>query len=632
MNDQNGGPNETSEAKIKPDVSEEDAKPHVHEADATGAEDHRDGAGAPLYGRTRTPTVIEGSATELHHEPNPPAEPPHEVLSETTVDARLETGDSSQAESETTHDAPYKTPEPEINEPVAEAEASPPNEGDAQEAPEADPPEPDAPPPPVAKAEKPRKSPSLIAATVGVVALGAGGYYGWTELVAPSEKSALIDEASKLIGIKPPATQPKEAQPQEAQSQAAPPQETKPQDGQAREAQSQETQPQEAQPQTNQTREAKASDILPPEAAPAPVEPPKSEETAAPASPPVPPPSEPVTKAETPAEPAVKADAPAPEAKAPEASAPTEAKVPEPKAQAKAPEPSVPEPKVSEPTPQPEPAPKAAAEAPVQAPAPTVALAPVEPPAEPVRASSDPAASEKLAQVTAQLADTKAALAQVTQRLQSVEGQLTAPKTETPAEIAAREAGLVHDASTRVILAQSLLTALRQGDDFSPQLAGLQGFDGDSPRILSLREALSSPSAAKLAADFATLAPKLAAASAPQPQAKKPDAKPQDAAAPRNLGATILSFLETRAEKLVKIRPVGAPESNDETGARLKKIEQNLRRGDIAAALEERLHLPDAALVLSADWAKGAQARLDAELAAKAELSEALQALSKSRS
>jgi hypothetical protein len=511
MIDQSGGPNETGETDFKPHV------PDAHASDAEGAARPQPDADAPLSGRTRIPPVIEGVAVEARQEPEAEIEAP----------------------SGTTESAPEGTAE-------SASEVDPPE----SEPLEADPGEPAAP----RKAEKPRKSPSLVAATAaGVVALGAGGYYGWTEFVAPSQQSALIAEAYKLIGIQ-----------QEPQSpETTPPRAASPQDA----AQSQET---------------KIPEI--PSSAPAPVEPPKAEGTLPPAAVPT---IQSVTRADAPA-----AEAPQP----PTATAP--------KGEDR---------KLAEP----EPAPKATVEAPASAPGESVKTA----------------ADEKLAQVTAQLTETRAALAQVTQRLKSVEGQLAAPKADNRAELEARANGLsrANDASARVILAQSLLAALRQGDDFSSQVSGLQWIDGDSPRIVSLREGLSAPSIAKLAADFTALAPKLAAAAAPQPQASTSDGKPQEAAGARNVGASILSFLQVRAEKLVKVHAVGAPESDDETAARLKRIEQDLRRGELAAALGERLHLPEPALVLSADWAKGAQARLDAEMAAKAELSEALQALSKSR-
>jgi hypothetical protein len=239
--------------------------------------------------------------------------------------------------------------------------------------------------------------------------------------------------------------------------------------------------------------------------------------------------------------------------------------------------------------------------------------------------------------LAAKLAATQAALERATQKLQALEGQAAAPKSDAraPSEVGVARAG---DASARIVVAQSLLTALRQGDDFTAQVTALQGFDGDSPRILSLRAALNSPSAAKLAADFATLEPSLAKAAAPKsahvakPQEAKPqEAKPQETKTAQNYGQAVLAFIEARVEKLVKISPADAPD-DEQTGARLKRIEQKLLRGDIAGALAERSLLPEPAILLSADWAKGAQARLDAEMAAKAELAEAMEAFGRNKS
>ena len=219
-----------------------------------------------------------------------------------------------------------------------------------------------------------------------------------------------------------------------------------------------------------------------------------------------------------------------------------------------------------------------------------------------------------------------------TQRLQALEDQAAAPKSDARAatEVGAARAG---DASARIVVAQSLLTALRQGDDFTAQVTALQGFDGDSPRILSLRAALNSPNAAKLAADFAALEPKLARAAAPKSSqvAKPQEAKPQEIKTAQNYGQAVLAFIESRVEKLVKISPADAPD-DEQTGERLKRIEQKLLRGDIAGALAERTLLPEPAILLSADWAKGAQARLEAEMAAKAELAEAMEAFGRSKS
>ncbi len=240
---------------------------------------------------------------------------------------------------------------------------------------------------------------------------------------------------------------------------------------------------------------------------------------------------------------------------------------------------------------------------------------------------TEPAAEKALAEMTARLASTQAALEQLTKRLQAVEGQLAAPKTESRAELAARESGPSNagDVSARIVAAQSMLSAIRQGDDYAPMLTALQNFGGDSDRLARLRAGLGAPTAGQLAKDFAALAPKiLTTAAAPSPEA--PQAK-----APQNFGGTIFAFLESRAAKLVRIRPAGAPD-DDATAARIERIEKDLGRGDLAGALTERSQFAASALALTADWAAAVQTRLDTEKAAKAELAAALQGLSKRKS
>ena len=81
----------------------------------------------------------------------------------------------------------------------------------------------------------------------------------------------------------------------------------------------------------------------------------------------------------------------------------------------------------------------------------------------------------------------------------------------------------------------------------------------------------------------------------------------------------------------MQIRPAGAPDK-DATALRIEKIEKELRAGDLAAALADRQQLPAPALAVSADWANLVQTRLDAETAARAELTDALQNLTKTKS
>ncbi|WP_294539293.1 hypothetical protein [uncultured Rhodoblastus sp.] len=261
----------------------------------------------------------------------------------------------------------------------------------------------------------------------------------------------------------------------------------------------------------------------------------------------------------------------------------------------------------------------------------------VEAPPEPVRTVAAPETEKALAEVTARLAATQAALDQVTARLQALEGQLAAPKSESRAPLAERQVGSSNagsanalpasasDFAARIVAAQSLLAAIRLGDDYAPMLSALENLGGDPDRLARLRAGLSTPNAEGLAKDFAALQAKILAAVAP------PAPQPPQEKAPRNVGDAVLTFLQTRTEKLVRIRPADAPD-RDETSIRVGRIDKSLARGDIAAALAERAQLPAPALAITAGWAASAQAHLDAELAARAELAAALQGLNKSKS
>jgi hypothetical protein len=247
-------------------------------------------------------------------------------------------------------------------------------------------------------------------------------------------------------------------------------------------------------------------------------------------------------------------------------------------------------------------------------------------PAEPAPAGRSQDADKTVAEMAARLAAAQAAVERLTQRLQTVEGQLAAPKDSARASLSTREAGPGNagDAAARLVVAQSLLTALRQGDDYSAQLAALQNFGGDSTRLARLRAGLAAPTLSRLTTDFTALAPKIAAAAAPPKPAG-------DSTPPQGARESILAYVQTQARKLIRIRPAGAPDK-DATALQIEKIEKELRVGDLAAALADRQQLPAPALAVSADWAKLVQTRLDAETAARAELTDALQNLTKTKS
>jgi hypothetical protein len=234
-------------------------------------------------------------------------------------------------------------------------------------------------------------------------------------------------------------------------------------------------------------------------------------------------------------------------------------------------------------------------------------------------------AQKTASETAAKLVAARSEIERLVQRVEKLEAQLAAPKNGARASLMPRDAGPTNsgDAAARIVVAQSLLTALKQGDDYAAQLAALQNLGTDPSRLARLRAGLSAPTLNQLATDFSALAPKLAAASAP--------AKPaEEAKASRNSGESILAYLEAEARRLVRVRPAAAPET-EASVTQIHKIENDLRSGDLNSALADREKLPANALALSADWATAAQARLDAEAAARAELSDALQNLNRAK-
>ncbi|WP_374546884.1 hypothetical protein [Rhodoblastus sp.] len=264
------------------------------------------------------------------------------------------------------------------------------------------------------------------------------------------------------------------------------------------------------------------------------------------------------------------------------------------------------------------------------APTPPKSEAPAAAPAENKPVAPAPAANaatdKAVAEMAAKLAATQSLIERLNQRLQAVETQLSAPKDEARATLSERDASAsaAGEAAARLVVAQSLLSALRQGDDFSAQLAALQNFGANPARLAPLRAGLTAPTPSRLATDFAALAPKLVAAATPAP--KESDAKPSPDAHP-----SVWAYIQAQTRRFVRIRPAGAPDK-DAAEQQVDKITQDLHAGDLAKALADRQQLPAAALALTADWATAAQARLAAEAAAKAELAEALQNLTKTKS
>src|SRR5262249_9831610 len=106
---------------------------------------------------------------------------------------------------------------------------------------------------------------------------------------------------------------------------------------------------------------------------------------------------------------------------------------------------------------------------------------------------------------------------------------------------------------------------------------------------------------------FATLAPKLA----------------RDPEQPQGYFARLLAS----ASRLVEVRPVGEVEGTS-PGAVVARMEERLKRSDLAAALDEGAKLPEAAKFAAAHWLAAAMRGRDAERAVKNLLDAEMAALS----
>jgi len=182
-------------------------------------------------------------------------------------------------------------------------------------------------------------------------------------------------------------------------------------------------------------------------------------------------------------------------------------------------------------------------------------------------------------------------------RINALEGRLAAPPRPAAANAA------------QIVALGALRDALAAGAPFDRELAAVRSMLGDRAAPLAPFEAAAReglPTVAKLSARFAELAPKLAR-----------DPQPADG---------YLARLWASAARIVEVRPAGEVEGAS-AGAVVARMEERLKRGDLAAALDEGARLPVAARAIGADWFAVATRRRDAELAVKNLLNAELAAL-----
>ena len=245
---------------------------------------------------------------------------------------------------------------------------------------------------------------------------------------------------------------------------------------------------------------------------------------------------------------------------------------------------------------------------------------------------SDPATSERVDQLLKIVAELEKRLATVESRpvqpavdlaplnarIESVENSLSdlrklgeQAQTSSAAAIEAVQARLnalenrliaPHPAvanSAQIVALGALRDAIVSGAPFEKELAAVRAMFGDRAAPLAPFESSAKAgllTVAKLSAQFSQLAPTLAR-----------DPEPAEG---------YFARLWASVTHLVEVRPAGEVEGTS-AGAIVARMEERLKRGDLAAALDEGAHLPDAAKAAAADWFAAATKRRDAEIAVK---------------
>jgi hypothetical protein len=186
------------------------------------------------------------------------------------------------------------------------------------------------------------------------------------------------------------------------------------------------------------------------------------------------------------------------------------------------------------------------------------------------------------------------------------------------AEVAQRtSSSTADDRATRLtVAAEALRAAVERGAPYQAELGAVTalGADPSAAAMLAPFAAQGVPGAAQLGHELAALAPALYRAVNPAPS-----------------GNSFLARLESHAQQLVRITPIGtsAVSADDDPSSVIALINAAAARGDVAAALADITKLPDAPRALAGDWVKKAQVREAAIAASRRIAADALAALSK---
>jgi Mitochondrial inner membrane protein len=173
------------------------------------------------------------------------------------------------------------------------------------------------------------------------------------------------------------------------------------------------------------------------------------------------------------------------------------------------------------------------------------------------------------------------------------------------------------DRAMRLAIAtEALRAAVERGAPFQSELAaaGTLGADPKATAQLEPFAAQGLISAAELGRELAALTPAIHRAMEPKPG-----------------NNSILTMLESHAQRLVRITPAGtsAAPAGDDPAALIARLNADAARGDIDAALAEIAKLPDEARAPAEGWANKAGARRAALAESRHIAADALAAMAK---
>ena len=214
-------------------------------------------------------------------------------------------------------------------------------------------------------------------------------------------------------------------------------------------------------------------------------------------------------------------------------------------------------------------------------------------------------------QASAQRSDLDA----LTARIATLEGAVKSLSSEVTQRTSSSHAD---DRVTRLtIAAEALRATVERGAPYQAELGAVTALGGDqrATEALAPFAAQGLPSAAALGRELAAIVPSLYLSTEAAPGG----------------GNSFLARLESHAQKLVRVTPVGtsASPAGDDPASVIARIDAAAARGDIAAARAGIGQLPDAARALTESWVKKVQAREAAIAASQRIAADALAALGK---